>query len=64
MMCSVLVLITCRDCHAVAGYIGKRRLERAIHCLVIRNLVGNVSLIEIRATELRELGALVSRCFG
>lgn len=42
----------------------ERRLERAIHCLVIRNLISNVSLVEFRAIELRQCGALFCRLLG
>jgi hypothetical protein len=37
----------------IAGRWNERRLERAIHGLVIRDLIDNVRLVEIRAIELR-----------
>ena len=48
----------------IASGRNERRLKCAIHSLMIRHLVGNISLIEGRAAKLRQFGALVGRRFG
>jgi hypothetical protein len=48
----------------ISGGRNKRSLKRAIHGRVVRHLIGNVSLVEFRAFELRQFSAFVSRLLG
>jgi hypothetical protein len=46
----------------ITGGRNERRLKRAIHGLVIRNLIGNIVLVESRALEPRQFRSFVRRC--
>jgi hypothetical protein len=48
----------------IAGGRNERSLKRAIDGLVISHLIGNVSLVELRATELRQFSTFLRRLLG
>jgi hypothetical protein len=48
----------------IAGGRNEHRLKRAIHGLVIRDLIGNISLVELRAIELRQFSTFLRRLLG
>ncbi len=48
----------------IAGGRNERSLKRAIHGLVISDLIGNVSRVELRAIELRQFSTFRRRLLG